>query len=306
MIPGIGLSRTNPDVTQRAELYLGLASNFRLPEPPHFKLNMLRTESLGLPDDGAPRIPSFRVLDVRVNSVQIPEVVQILEQWIRERDRTRYVAVTGMHGVSVSREDPQFREVLDRADLVVADGMPLVWIGRWHGHQQMKRRACGPELFEAFCRNTGSKYRHFFYGGAPGVADLVAKSLQERHGIRIAGTYCPPFRPLTEKEENEVQAIVAAAAPDILWVGLSTPKQEKWMYRNRDKIQVPVMLGVGAAFDMSCGRLQRAPKWMREHGLEWLFRLVVEPTRLWRRYLINGSKFAWAVCMEHLLPRMFQ
>jgi N-acetylglucosaminyldiphosphoundecaprenol N-acetyl-beta-D-mannosaminyltransferase len=256
--------------------------------------------------NNAPDIPSFRVLDVRVNSVQIPDVVKILERWIGERGRTRYVAVTGMHGVSVSREDPQFREVLDHADLVIADGMPLVWMGRWHGHSEMKRRACGPELFEVFCRETGSKYRHFFYGGAPGVADLVARSLQERHGIRVAGTYCPPFRPLTEAEEADVQRIIDAAAPDILWVGLSTPKQEKWMYQHRNSFSVPVMLGVGAAFDMSSGRLKRAPKWMREHGLEWFYRLVTEPTRLWRRYIINGSKFAWAVCTEDVVPSLFR
>jgi N-acetylglucosaminyldiphosphoundecaprenol N-acetyl-beta-D-mannosaminyltransferase len=268
-------------------------------------MNILETKPEELLTDRTADIPSFRVLDVRVNAVQIPDVVQILEQWIGERGRTRYVAVTGMHGVSVSREDPQFREVLNDADLVIADGMPLVWMGRWHGYGQMKRRACGPELFEAFCRETGSKYRHFFYGGAPGVADLVARSLQERHGIQVAGTYCPPFRPLTEPEEAEVRALVAAAAPDILWVGLSTPKQEKWMYGHRDKIRVPVMLGVGAAFDMSSGLLKRAPQWMGEHGLEWFFRLAIEPARLWRRYIINGSKFAWAVCMEDVVPRIF-
>ena len=269
-------------------------------------MNLSSPEAADLLIDNAPDIPSFRVLDVRVNSVQIPDVVQILERWIGERGRTRYVAVTGMHGVSESREDAYFREVLDHADLVIADGMPLVWMGRFHGHKQMKRRACGPELFEVFCRETGAKYRHFFYGGAPGVADLVSRSLQERHGIRVAGTYCPPFRPLTDAEEADVQRIVAAAAPDILWVGLSTPKQEKWMYQHRDSFTVPVMLGVGAAFDMSCGRLKRAPNWMREHGLEWFYRLVTEPTRLWRRYIINGSKFAWAVCIEDVMPRLFR
>jgi N-acetylglucosaminyldiphosphoundecaprenol N-acetyl-beta-D-mannosaminyltransferase len=267
---------------------------------------MLSTEPTDRVANREMDVPSFRVLGVRVNSVQIPDVIEILEHWIRERDGTRYVAVTGMHGVSVSREDAQFREVLDRADLVIADGMPLVWMGRWRGHEQMKRRACGPELFETFCQDTGSKYRHFFYGGAPGVADEVARSLRERHGIQVAGTYCPPFRPLTEEEEAEVQALVAATAPDILWVGLSTPKQEKWMYAHKYKLQVPVMLGVGAAFDMSCGRLKRAPAWMCEHGFEWFFRLVVEPTRLWRRYMINGSKFVWAVCVEDVVPRMFQ
>ena len=268
-------------------------------------MNALMTKVADVETVGLRGIPSFRVLDVRVNAVQIPDVVQILEEWIRERARTRYVAVTGMHGISISREDLQFREILNHADLVVADGMPLVWIGRLHGYEEMKRRACGPELFETFCRETGPKYRHFFYGGPPSVAARVAQSLHERHGIEIAGTYCPPFRPLTETEEAEVQALIAAAAPDILWVGLSTPKQERWMYSNREKIQVPVMLGVGAAFDMSSGCVKRAPEWMGKSGLEWLYRLSLEPKRLWRRYLINGPKFAWAVCVEHVVPRIF-
>ncbi|MFZ0419894.1 MAG: WecB/TagA/CpsF family glycosyltransferase [Candidatus Sulfotelmatobacter sp.] len=250
-------------------------------------------------------IPGFRVLGVRVDAVQIPDAVEVLESWIRERGPARYVAVTGMHGVSEARENSHFRHVLDSADLVVADGMPLVWLGRWQGHDKMKRRVYGPELMETFCRETGSRYRHFFYGGAPGVADHLAQVEHERYGIQIAGTYCPPFRPLTEDEEREVQSAVEAAAPDVLWVGLSTPKQEQWMYAHRDKLQVPVMLGVGAAFDLNTGRLTQAPAWMRENGLEWLFRLCAEPRRLWSRYIVNGSKFVWAVCREHLAPRIF-
>jgi N-acetylglucosaminyldiphosphoundecaprenol N-acetyl-beta-D-mannosaminyltransferase len=250
-------------------------------------------------------IPNYRVLGVRVDGVQIPDAIQILESWIQQRGPARYVAVTGMHGVSEAREKEQFRHVLDCADLVVADGMPLVWLGRWQGHHQMKRRVYGPELMETFCRETGARYRHFFYGGAPGVADHLAQVEHERYGIQIAGTYCPPFRPLTEKEEKEVQSIVEAAAPDVLWVGLSTPKQEQWMYAHRETLRVPVMLGVGAAFDLNTGRLTQAPRWMRENGLEWLFRLCAEPRRLWSRYIVNGSKFAWAVCLEHLAPKIF-
>jgi N-acetylglucosaminyldiphosphoundecaprenol N-acetyl-beta-D-mannosaminyltransferase len=260
-------------------------------------------------------IPSYRVLDVRVDAVQIPDAIKILESWIQEssiressaqkRAPARYVAVTGMHGVSVSREDTAFRDVLGHASLVVADGMPLVWLGRLQGYKHMRRRVYGPELMETFCRSTGSKYRHFFYGGAPGVADALAQAERRRYGIEIAGTYCPPFRPLTEKEETEVQRMVEDTRPDVLWVGLSTPKQEQWMYEHRDTLRVPVMLGVGAAFDLNTGRLKQAPAWMRENGLEWLFRLCAEPRRLWQRYIVNGSKFLWAVCVEHLLPRIF-
>lgn len=252
------------------------------------------------------KIPSYRVLKVRVDAVQIPDAIKILESWIEERGPARYVAVTGMHGVSVSREDAEFGRILENASLVVADGMPLVWLGRLQGFKQMQRRVYGPELMETFCRETGSKYRHFFYGGAPGVAEALAEAERERYGIQIAGIYCPPFRPLTEDEECNVRRLVEEARPDVLWVGLSTPKQEHWMYEHRETLQVPVMLGVGAAFDLNTGRLKQAPVWMRENGLEWLFRLWAEPRRLWQRYIVNGSKFLWAVCIEHLLPRISQ
>ncbi len=250
-------------------------------------------------------IPNYRVLNVRVDAVQIADAIKILEVWIEERGPARYIAVTGMHGVSVSREDAEFQSILGQASLVVADGMPLVWLGRLQGFKHMRRRVYGPELMETFCRETGSRYRHFFYGGAPGVADALAQTERERYGIQIAGTYCPPFRPLTEKEEREVQSLIEDTRPDVLWVGLSTPKQERWMHEHRSTLRVPVMLGVGAAFDLNTGRLKQAPAWMRENGLEWLFRLCAEPRRLWQRYVVNGSKFLWAICVEHLLPRIF-
>jgi len=240
---------------------------------------------------------SFLVLGIRVNAVQIPDVVGILEQWIADRDRTHYVAVTGMHGVSESQNDSYFRTTLQDADLVVPDGMPLVWLGRWHGFP-LKRRVYGPELTATFMQQTGARYRHFFYGGAPGVADNLAKVSQESYGINVVGTYCPPFRPLTSEEDKEVVSIINAARPDVVWVGLSTPKQERWMYEHRGLLNVPVLLGVGAAFDLNTGKLRQAPRWMRENGLEWLFRLLAEPRRLWRRYLVNGSKFVWSVALE--------
>jgi N-acetylglucosaminyldiphosphoundecaprenol N-acetyl-beta-D-mannosaminyltransferase len=132
------------------------------------------------------------------------------------------------------------------------------------------------------------------------VAERLAQALHEKHGIVIAGTYTPPFRALTVAEEEELASFVDEASPDVLWVGLSSPKQEKWMYEHRHRLKVPVMLGVGAAFDMNSGNLRRAPEWMRQHGLEWLFRLASEPRRLWRRYLITIPKAVWFVCMELL------
>jgi N-acetylglucosaminyldiphosphoundecaprenol N-acetyl-beta-D-mannosaminyltransferase len=247
--------------------------------------------------------PSFQVLGVRVHAVQMSEAVEKLRSWIDDAlTIPRYVAVTGMHGVAESRQDGQFRQVLNAADLVVPDGMPLVWLGRIHGFP-LRERVTGPELMQSFCRKTGSAYRHFFYGGAPGVAEKLALALRERHGIMIAGSWTPPFRPLTVAEEAELASVVEVASPDVFWVGLNTPKQEKWMYEHRHKLRVPVMLGVGAAFDMNSGNLRRAPAWMRVSGLEWLYRLASEPRRLWRRYLITIPRAVWFVGRELLQLR---
>lgn len=237
-------------------------------------------------------------LGVRVNALQIPDVIAIVEHWIQSRGPARYIAVTGMHGMAKASEDPQFRHVLNKAGLVVPDGMPLVWLARHHGFA-LRRRVNGPEFMLTFCQSTANKgYRHFFYGGAPGVAQSLAATLQcDFPGLIVAGTYTPPFRPLTTAEESEVENLITQAQPDILWVGLSTPKQEIWMSTHQH-LRVPVMAGVGAAFDLNTGRVRRAPRWMREHGLEWLFRLWVEPRRLWRRYLIQGSRFVFYVLTE--------
>lgn len=251
-------------------------------------------------------LPSFRLLGVRVHAVQIPDAIARMEEWIRDRDGCHYVAVTGMHGVMEAQHDTQFKRILNTADLVVSDGMPLVWAGRRHGFP-MKRRVYGPELMLTFCQQTATKgYRHYFYGGASEVPSELAASLEERFpGMQIAGTYSPPFRALTPEEDAQIVAQINAAQADILWVGLSTPKQEKWMYAHRDKLNVPILMGVGAAFDLNSGRLRQAPDWMRENGLEWFFRLVMEPRRLWKRYLVYGSKFAWNVSLEMLKLKQF-
>ena len=230
-------------------------------------------------------------------------MVSQIQNWIGSGAQGRYIAVTGMHGIAESRADSDFRRALDSADLVVPDGMPLVWLGRWHRHP-LKRRVYGPELMETFCRETGGNYCHFFLGGGPGTAELLADLLRQRYGIVVAGTYCPPFRPLTEKEQQDVASHIGAASPDVLWIGLSTPKQEKWMHQNRERLSVPVMLGVGAAFDFHSGRARQAPAWMREIGLEWLFRLSTQPYRLWRRYLISIPKAVGLALLElvGLLP----
>jgi N-acetylglucosaminyldiphosphoundecaprenol N-acetyl-beta-D-mannosaminyltransferase len=242
---------------------------------------------------------AFRVLGIRVNAVQIPDVVAQMECWISTGKGCHFIAVTGMHGVTEAQHDPFFKQILNSADLVVPDGMPLVWLGRHHGYP-LERRVYGPELMQTFCHATGSKYRHFLYGGVPGVPALLANLLGSKYGIKVVGNYSPPFRALSEEEDEEIVALINRARPDVLWIGLSTPKQERWMYEHRPQLRAPVVVGVGAAFDLNSGKSRQAPRWMREHGLEWFFRLLQEPQRLWRRYLIYGSQFAWKTSLEIL------
>jgi N-acetylglucosaminyldiphosphoundecaprenol N-acetyl-beta-D-mannosaminyltransferase len=227
-----------------------------------------------------------------------------MEKWIQHGEHPHFVAVTGMHGVMEAQHSPVFKAILADAGLVVPDGMPLVWLGRRQGFS-LRRRVYGPELMETFCKITAGRYRHFFYGGAPRVPELLADKMRQRYGIQVAGTYSPPFHPLSPEEEREVIQMIRAASPDVLWVGLSTPKQEKWMRAFRDRADVPVMVGVGAAFDFATGRAKQAPPWMQEHGLEWLFRLLTEPRRLWRRYLVHGAQFVWNVNLEILKLKKF-
>lgn len=249
-------------------------------------------------------LPAYKALGVRIHAVNMDQAVAEMERRIKEGASGRYVAVTGMHGLSEARKDPLFRDILNGASLVVPDGMPLVWLARWH-RIPLRKRVCGADLMEAFCLLTGPRIRHFFYGGAPGVAEDLAAQLAARFGITIAGTYTPPFRPLLPHEEAEVQQRVKEAAPHILWVGLSTPKQERWIAEFAPRLEVPLMVSVGAAFDMHSGRLRRAPVWIQESGLEWLYRMLQEPRRLWKRYLIVIPEAAWNVLLEILRLRNF-
>jgi N-acetylglucosaminyldiphosphoundecaprenol N-acetyl-beta-D-mannosaminyltransferase len=252
-------------------------------------------------------VAHFGVLGVRAHAVQIREVIERMQGWIRERSACHAIAATSMHGIVEAQHDPFFKEILNATDLVVPDGMPLVWLGRLHGHG-LSRRVYGPDLLLAFCEESASQgYRHFFYGGEPGVAERLAESLKARFpGLNVVGTCSPPFRPLSAKEDEETVEMIDRAAPDVLWVGLGTPKQERWMHEHRTRLRVPVMVGVGAAFDMLSGRRKQAPRWMREHGLEWSFRLSQEPRRLWRRYLVYGTQFIAYLALESLRLKNFQ
>jgi len=226
------------------------------------------------------------------------QAVATVEGWIEQRQR-HYVCVTGVHGVMESQRDENLRRTHAGAGLVTPDGMPLLWLGRLRGFTHMNR-VYGPDLMLQLCeRSVAEGYRHYLYGGGEGIAQRLSEKLRERFpGIRMVGAHSPPFRPLTPEEDEEVVRRINVARPDIVWVGLGTPKQERWMEAHRDRLEASVLIGVGAAFDFHSGAKRQAPRWMQNSGLEWLFRLANEPRRLWRRYLVNNTWFVTLVLAE--------
>ena len=244
------------------------------------------------------KLPTTDVLGVNLSGINMRMALQTMEHWLRSGDH-QYVSVTGVPGVVESQEDKPLRAIHNQARMVTPDGMPLVWLSRLHGHKNVSR-VYGPDLMHAICKQSVSKgYRHFLYGGGEGVPELLAQKLQAGcPGLQIVGTYSPPFRPLTEKEDARVVDMINRSKPDIVWVGLSTPKQEKWMYEHKGKVEAPVMIGVGAAFDFHAGLKKQAPRWMQHSGTEWLFRVATEPKRLWKRYAKNNPRFVGVMMMQ--------
>jgi N-acetylglucosaminyldiphosphoundecaprenol N-acetyl-beta-D-mannosaminyltransferase len=232
------------------------------------------------------------ILGVGVNSINLDDAVAIIERWIIER-RRNYVCITGAHGVMESRRDERLRRIHNEAGLVTPDGMPLVWLLRLFGKNRTDR-VYGPDLMRKMTAVSSLRgYRQFYFGGSESVADKLKEVLMTAHPeLDVVGTLCPPFRELTPDEDRAMVAAINAARPDIVWVGLSTPKQEFWMANHLGTIDAPVMVGVGAAFDFLAGVKRQAPVWMQRHGLEWLFRLCSEPRRLWRRYAYIVPGFA--------------
>lgn len=238
------------------------------------------------------------VLGVDVSVVSPRDAMTTVEQWICRRTQ-HYVCITGAHGVMESRRDARLRDILNQAGMVTADGMSLVWFSRLVRKAPVER-VYGPDLMRALTSiSPGRGYRHFYYGGPPGLAEKLKQAMEAAYpGVTIVGTFAPPFHELTPPEDNAAVAQINAACPDIVWVGLSTPKQEFWMADHMGRIDAPVMIGVGAAFDFLAGTKPQAPLWMQRNGLEWLFRLATEPRRLWRRYAYIVPGFALLTARE--------
>jgi N-acetylglucosaminyldiphosphoundecaprenol N-acetyl-beta-D-mannosaminyltransferase len=247
---------------------------------------------------GGPR--RVNILGVGVSAINMAQALNVIEGWIAQR-QAHYVCVTGVHGIVESQGNNSLQRVHNAAGLVTPDGMPLVWLARLHGLEHVER-VYGPDLMLALCHRSISKgYRHFLYGGAKGVPDRLANRMKRRYpGLRIVGSYSPPFRPLTDEEDKQTVQAINEANPDVVWIGLSTPKQERWMAEHIGWLTAPVLVGVGAAFDFHSGLKRQAPRWMQRSGLEWLFRLANEPRRLWRRYLVNNPLFTLLVLQQAL------
>jgi N-acetylglucosaminyldiphosphoundecaprenol N-acetyl-beta-D-mannosaminyltransferase len=237
-------------------------------------------------------IEKINVLGIGISVLDQDRAREFLFEAVRE-DHRGYVTITGVHGVSEAQKDPELREIFHRALLVTPDGMPMVWMGRLQGQRSI-RRVYGPDLMVNLCQHSVAYgFSHFLYGGVPGVAEELKREMEMRFpGLKIVGTYTPPFRRLNDLELRDLQRRVQEACPDFFWVGLSTPKQERFMAQHMSILpEARIFIGVGAAFDLLTGRIRQAPRWMQSAGLEWFFRLTQEPKRLWKRYLVSNPLF---------------
>ncbi|SMC23240.1 N-acetylglucosaminyldiphosphoundecaprenol N-acetyl-beta-D-mannosaminyltransferase [Clostridium acidisoli DSM 12555] len=233
------------------------------------------------------------MLNVRFDNVDMQECIKVIDYMINDRTKFKYVVTPNVDHVMKVNNDPSFKKIYKEADLILVDGQPLVWLSKLVG-KPLKEKVSGSDLFPRLCEHAASKeYKVFFLGGLEGVADKAAENLKQQFkNLNVVGTYCPPFGfENDENENNKIIKKILAANPDILFVGVGAPKQETWIYNNRDKYKVPVSLGVGASFDFIAGTIKRSPKWMQKCCLEWFYRFCKEPKRLFRRYFIEDSIF---------------
>ena len=248
-------------------------------------------------------IRTREILGIPVAMTDYAQAMDVMDGMIARRERG-YVCCAPVHALMVAQGDREARDAIRGASLTVPDGMPLVWAANLMG-EGLGDRVYGPDLMQRYnerCRDHG--HRVWLYGGRDqgSLAQLALNMHKANPGMRIVGGYSPPFRPLTESEEDEIARQINAARPDVLWVGIGVPKQEKWMARMRDKLDVPVMCGTGAAFDFLAGRISQAPPWMQRRGLEWSYRIAQEPRRLLPRYLYYNPAFqgGWIAMPPHI------
>jgi len=245
------------------------------------------------------------VLGVGISILNLRSAGDAITEAIKHR-RKGYVCVTGVHGVSEAQVDPAFKDILNQSFLTTPDGVPMVWCGKKAGHEEMGR-VYGPDLMlQVLEEGIPAGVKHYFYGGREGVAEMLKEKLGARFpGLQIVGCYCPPFRDLNPGETQALADEIRALRPDIIWIGLSTPKQERFMAKYLPLLDTTLMFGVGAAFDFHAGLMPQAPGWMQRSGLEWFYRLLKEPKRLWRRYLVNNPLFISRILLQWTGLRSF-
>lgn len=246
--------------------------------------------------------PTVNILGVRVHGVSRRDALQAIEGFIRS-GRPHQVCVANVWTTVLMQSDPELLRINNAADLAVADGMPLAWVSRLFG-SPLPERISGSDLFHGFHEIAAVKgYTVFLLGASPRTLAALAWNLSVTYpNLKIVGTYSPPYKDrFSEEDDFRMLEAVNSAHPDILWVGMSAPKQEKWIGRNLSRLDVAVAVGVGAVFDFASGIKRRAPRWMQKAGIEWLHRLCLEPSRLWKRYLVGNSLFIW-----HVLKRLLQ
>ncbi len=244
-------------------------------------------------------IPIAHVLGVPVHVIGTLEVIRLMEQWIEQRDGLHWIAVTSSHGLVEGYKYAKFKMILKSANLSLPDGK---WTSRLVGWRLgcAPRQVRGADLLWQSCEISSKKdYRNFFYGDTEEVLGLLIRQLRKRFpALNVAGTYSPPFRELTPEEDTRITNLINDAAPDVLWVGLGLPKQERWIYEHRGRLKAPVVIAVGAAFKFVSGKVKCAPRWISDWGLEWAWRFVHEPHRLWHRVVIYGPQFVIHALLE--------
>ena len=271
----------------------------------------LMNEDLKLAIDDQCLEKRVNVLGVGISPINLDTASEIIHAAIRS-ELQGYVGVTGVHGVTEAQSDSSFKKILNNTFLNTPDGMPMVWYGKILGHEGISR-VYGPDLMLRICsESVENGIRHFFFGGREGVAEKLRDKLTKKFpGLEVVGTYTPPFRPLSENEERSVRDIINSSGAHCVWVGLSTPKQEKFMskilgrFGNRSFEGAKIFFGVGAAFDFHAGLIPQAPSWLQSCGMEWFYRLCKEPKRLWRRYLKNNPLFIIRAILQLLNLRNY-
>ena len=243
----------------------------------------------------------YKVLAAMISAVRPAVVIDQVLEMVRSGLRGS-IHVCTVHTMLECVDNSRLAAIVNQSTLAVPDGMPLVWLGRKAFPQANVQRCYGPDLMLSICEaGIANGVKHCFYGGTSEVLAKLEDNLKTRFpDIRIVASIAPPFRELTPEEQQSVETRINAAAPDIVWVGLGTPKQDLWMGQMREKLDAPVLIAVGAAFNFHAGVVPQAPRWMQRTGLEWFYRLCKEPRRLWKRYLLGNPRFLWLLCKQRL------